>query len=60
MPRLEISLETDSAAFSDQCPAEVARILRELAGRIESGLQLERGALWDINGNRVGSWDWVI
>jgi hypothetical protein len=59
---LTITLETDNAAFEDQCPAEVARILHDLAARIENGLGSgqERGALLDINGNRVGSWDWSV
>lgn len=58
---LTITFETDNAAFEDNCPQETARILRDLADRIENGLGsgLERGAVMDINGNRIGSWDWT-
>jgi hypothetical protein len=58
---LEIKLETSNAAFEDNCPQEVARLLRDLAARIENGLGsgLCRGRLLDINGNIVGTWDWM-
>ena len=53
---LKIRFDTDNAAFDDMKEIEVARILRELAGKIESG-----GAsgmfqnVHDINGNIVGT-----
>jgi hypothetical protein len=58
---LEIKLDTSNAAFEDECPREVARILRTFADRIENGLGsgLVRGRLLDINGNAVGEWDWT-
>ena len=61
-----LRIATDNAAFVDdtdatandgeptaECCGEIARILRELADRLDSG---ERGSfpLFDYNGNRVG------
>lgn len=42
-------------AFQPDARPEVARILRELAGRIEDGA--ESGKLFDINGNVCGHFD---
>lgn len=60
---LTIEIETDSAAFfptaSDR-DAEIARILRDLANRIDCDGEISRttgGWRWpirDVNGNRVG------
>ena len=56
---MNIKFDTDNAAFDDEgggdMRAECSRIIRELAERIENGSE-ERGALYDINGNRVGEW----
>jgi hypothetical protein len=56
MPTLTIKIEMDNAAF-DPPGAEVARILKSFAGRIEGSADLEdlhhRG-LSDYNGNCVG------
>lgn len=52
-----IIIKTDNAAFEDK-PAEVARILRVLAERIEDRGMLDPGncfPLRDGNGNDVGS-----
>ena len=55
--KVQIIIKTDNAAFEDDPTAEVARILRELAKRIDShphfspGIQLR---LRDFNGNEVG------
>jgi hypothetical protein len=46
-----VTLNTDNAAF-DEPHGEIARILRELADRIEAG-KFTR-SLHDINGNAVG------
>lgn len=55
MSDLTLSFDTDSAAFADNAgPAEAARILRNVAARLERGAT--DGVLRDINGNRVGSW----
>lgn len=49
-----LKIETDNAAFDDQNAFhEVARILRETAGKVESWER--EGALYDVNGNRVGA-----
>jgi hypothetical protein len=51
---LKLAIETTNDAFQDGWTAtECARILRELAARLESGET--GGALRDVNGNRVGS-----
>lgn len=56
MFRLEI--ETTNAAFGDDPGAdrerELARILREVAARAETGQT--SGAVHDYNGNTVGTW----
>jgi hypothetical protein len=53
-----LSINMDNAAFADPYNgSEVARILRELADRID-GKELTMGEwrpLQDINGNRVGA-----
>lgn len=53
--KFEAELVLDNAAFEgdNRAPA-VARILRDLADRIETGAT--DGSLFDINGNRVGQW----
>lgn len=43
-----------NSAFADSPRDEVARILRDLAKKVEDGR--EDGAIHDVNGNRVGSW----
>ena len=50
--RLEFS--TDNAAFADDARGEVARVLRDIAARIERGAT--DGLARDINGNMVGGW----
>lgn len=51
---IRIQLDTGNAAFSDgNRDAEVARILREAADRIENGG--DDFSLYDYNGNKVGS-----
>lgn len=49
-----VTIATDNAAFDDDNGRnECARILRELAGRLESGSETT-GRLMDCNGNSVG------
>lgn len=50
----ELEIETDGAAF-DPLSAEVARILRDIASRVESESDVS-GRIRDINGNTVGWW----
>jgi hypothetical protein len=53
---IRITIDTGNAAFSDgNKGAEVARILRELADRLDdSGAEVLPVTLRDYNGNRVG------
>ena len=56
MTQLKVEIKSESAAFMDgNAAAEVARILRELADRIEN---TEHGgaSLFDYNGNTCGHW----
>lgn len=53
MLQLKIEINTTNAAFDDDAPAECARILREMADRLEStGIP---PCPRDINGNKCGS-----
>ena len=52
---LKIEIKTDNAAFTE-CPQdECARILRDIAEKMEIGCV--DGVCIDYNGNRVGSWE---
>lgn len=53
----KLTIKTDNAAFTDDPDAEVARILRAAADRVENGEM--PGALRDINGNTVGRFELV-
>jgi hypothetical protein len=59
---LTVTIDTSNAAFDDCCATETSRILRDLAARMEDGScsGLDRGNLYDANGNRVGAWEWAI
>lgn len=46
----------DGEAFGDWPCVEVARILRELASRIDGDAEGTQGTLRDANGNRVSGW----
>ena len=50
-----LTIETGNAAFEADRDAEVARILREAADRIERGDHYGEFTLRDYNGNRVGA-----
>lgn len=51
-----LTIKTDNAAFDEGDKGlEVARILRELANRLETQSQTS-GTLRDANGNTVGTW----
>lgn len=57
-PAAVINFDTGNAAFDGgNGPGEAARILRNVAYRIEQGET--DGVMRDINGNRVGDWSIV-
>ncbi len=49
---LKIEVEPNNAAFADDPEGELARILRDIAKRIENGES--QGTVRDLNGNAVG------
>lgn len=49
-----VKITTDNAAFESNIPAECARILRELADRLDYDYEQD-GTLRDSNGNTVGN-----
>ena len=51
--KYQIEIKTDNAAFNDYPRLEVARILKDLAGKAEAGYSLNI-PLYDLNGNKVG------
>jgi hypothetical protein len=53
MSKFKLEIETDNAAFADDYNAEIARILRAVADKIERGIIDAR--ILDINGNTVGN-----
>jgi hypothetical protein len=54
---MQIKMSSDNAAFSDAPEMETARILREIAARVENGH--ESGKCTDENGNHVGTWSFT-
>ena len=49
-----LTINTDSAAFEDNVgAAEIARVLREAANKIERNFELN-GVVRDVNGNKCG------
>jgi hypothetical protein len=58
-----VELDIRGAAFEDMPGAELARILRKLADKLEAedtAAAGVHGALFDVNGNRCGSWLWEV
>lgn len=53
--RFNLTIASGNAALVDDPPEEVARILRDVVGRVLAGHT--SGVLMDINGNGVGDWD---
>lgn len=49
-----VEINMENAAFDDEPMTEVARILRDLATKCETGACRDNGDLRDINGNTVG------
>jgi hypothetical protein len=54
-PMFTLRIETDHAAFEEP-GAELARILRGLADKLEDTPGAGTGNLRDVNGNQVGCW----
>ena len=52
-----LSFGTTGAAFDTAPENEVARILQEVARRVGEQGCIE-GAVFDVNGNKIGSFDW--
>lgn len=49
------TIKTDNAAFEDDGGrAEVARILRDIASKLEDGQDASHRIVYDFNGNQVG------
>lgn len=48
----QMRIDSNNDAFTEDGPAETARILREVADRLENGD--EHAPVRDINGNTVG------
>mgnify|MGYP001197094997 CR=1 FL=1 len=55
---ITITISTDNAAFSPEPEDEVARILRELATKLET-MRLGGFTLRDANGNPVGKMEFT-
>lgn len=52
---MRIQFRTSNAAFQGRRKSESARILREIAEKLEEGH--DEGIIQDVNGNKVGSWN---
>lgn len=50
-----LQISTDGSAFEGYSGHEVARILRAVAKRVESGEEVD-GNIFDLNGNKCGEW----
>lgn len=51
---ITITIKTDNAAFGDDCPAEVARILNKIVVELMTADRVQFTGLYDVNGNKVG------
>ena len=57
MKTFTLKIECDNDAFDGDDNFEIARILRELAPRLEHPTSRPTAsAVWDINGNKCGRW----
>jgi len=55
--KFKLNFNMDNAAFGDP-DLEIARILHEIADKVERGIQ--GGPVRDINGNNVGAWTIIV
>ena len=54
-----VKFSTANEAF-DEPATEIARILREVAAKVEAGIDVGTAAkVMDVNGNTVGKWSWA-
>lgn len=53
--KFRIEIETDGAAFEDTTAEEIARILWDLAERIEGSGTSAARKVYDVNGNVCGT-----
>ena len=60
MSKFTLEIKCENAAFEDDRAGEVARILRDAAGKIAipGAIPGAEYTLRDINGNRVGYFKW--
>lgn len=52
-----ITFDTDNDCFTSKPEKETARILRDIAGKVEAGQTF--GKVMDINGNSIGTWECI-
>ena len=59
MSNITITIRTNNAAFDDHESSETARILREIAVKLDGATwtipSIDQQPLYDVNGNRVGA-----
>lgn len=53
---ISLSIELGNAAFDDAPGVEIARILREVSGKVRDGIRYF--SILDVNGNTVGNFEW--
>jgi len=64
MSKFTLTFMCETSVFTDDPSIEISRILRATADKIEIGLNPMRNGLdgdpiRDINGNRIGEWEFV-
>lgn len=52
-----LTFRTDNATFDGDPNPETARILRAVADQIETGQAPRLGYIFDVNGNRIGTFE---
>jgi hypothetical protein len=59
MSSITIKFDTDNAAFEEDFNGNVSWILKRLSDDADNGDLRDNGNIYDINGNRVGTYDVV-
>jgi hypothetical protein len=58
--KLTVIVESHGA-HAEEDPADLAAsVLRDAADKITDGACTSSGHLWDVNGNRVGTWSFEV